>query len=248
MSASAMRALPQFLRYARTYPAPQPLMTALARGPLASYGARTGALWRLEGDELVALARFGTTIEEADRYARIPLALDFDICEAVRLRAPVCGPAPEVGETRIGVVDGDFWNALVGRVSGVSLVSVPLLLADEVVGGFGFMADTEWPADDESQGFLEVLASVLALWLTHPLSPIPPVDSAGGHGLWSLALTPRQVDIMRRVMLGQRNREIASALGLSDSTVKQEVQRVMRTMRTSDRLIAAERAHTLGLM
>ena len=47
----------------------------------------------------------------------------------------------------------------------------------------------------------------------------------------------------RRVALGERNREIASALGLSDSTVKQEVQKVMRTMRTSDRLIAAERAH-----
>ena len=52
----------------------------------------------------------------------------------------------------------------------------------------------------------------------------------------------------RRVALGERNREIASALGLSDSTVKQEVQKVMRTMRTSDRLIAAERARTLGLM
>jgi DNA-binding NarL/FixJ family response regulator len=53
---------------------------------------------------------------------------------------------------------------------------------------------------------------------------------------------------MRRVSLGARNREVASALGLSDSTVKQEVQRVMRTMRTSDRLVAAERARTLGLM
>ena len=30
-----------------------------------------------------------------------------------------------------------FWNALVDRVHGVSLVSVPLLLDDEAVGGFG---------------------------------------------------------------------------------------------------------------
>ena len=248
MSAASLRALPQFLRYARTYPAPEPLMTALARGPLSTYGARTGALWRREGDELVSLARFGTTVEEAERYARIPLALDFDVCEAVRTRTPVWGDAHEIGDTRVGVVDGDFWNDLVSRVAGVSLVSVPLILADEVVGGFGFMTDTAWPDDEESQGFLEVVASVLALSLTHPLSPIPAPDPAAAQGQWTLTLSDRQAEIMRRVALGQRNREIASALGLSDSTVKQEVQRVMRSMRTSDRLIAAERARTLGLM
>jgi DNA-binding CsgD family transcriptional regulator len=248
MSPSPLRGLPQFLRYVRTYPAPDPLITALARGPLATYGARTGSLWRLEGDELVSLARFGATVEEAERYARIPLNLDFDISEAVRSKTPVCGPAPETGKTRVGIVDGEFWNALVERVGGVSLVSVPLLLDDEAVGGFGFMADTEWPDDEESHGVLDVLASTLALWLTHPLAPIPASGTLGGQGQWSLTLTERQIEIMTRVEAGLRNREIALALRVSDSTVKQEVQHVMRTMRTSDRHSAAERARALGLM
>lgn len=248
MTASNLRGLPQFLRFLRTYPAPEPMMTALARGPLATCGARTGALWRLEGDDLVSIARFGGTVEEGERYARIPLALDFDICEAVTTRQPVIGPAQELGETRIGVVDGDFWNALVDRVDGVSLASLPLVIGDSVVGGFGFITDVSWPGDAESTALLDVLAGALALWLTHPLTPIPAPDPLAGQGQWSLALTTRQAEIMRRVEDGQRNREIAAALHLSDSTVKQDVQHVMRTMRTSDRRTAAERARLLGLL
>ena len=41
---------------------------------------------------------------------------------------------------------------------------------------------------------------------------------------------------------------IAASLHLSASTVKQEVQHVMRTMRSSDRHTAAERVRLLGLM
>jgi DNA-binding NarL/FixJ family response regulator len=95
---------------------------------------------------------------------------------------------------------------------------------------------------------LDVLASVLALWLTHPLSPVAPPSLSTGQTAWSLALTERQVSIMRRVEQGWSTRGIAIELGLSESTVKQDVQHVMRNMRTSDRRTAAARARTLGLM
>lgn len=248
MKGPGLRGLPQFLQYVRTYPAPEPLMTALARGPLATYGARTGNLWALEGDELVSIARFGATVEESERYARIPLSLDFDICAAVQTGQAVIGSPHEVGDTRVGIIDGDFWNALVDRVGGQTLVSVPLVVGGEPVGGFGFLTDVPWPGDQASSDVLGILAGVLALWLTHPLSPIPASDPLAGQGQWSFVLTKRQVEIMHRVEQGWPTRRIALELGISESTVKQDVQHVMRSMRTSDRLAAAERARLLGLM
>lgn len=248
MNGPTLRALPQFLRYARTYPAPEPLLTALARGPLGTFGARTGAIWRIDGDELVSVARFGHTVEEGERYARIPLFLDFAICGAVQTGQCLIGPAHEVGDTRVSVVDGDFWNALVDRVGGVSLVSAPLVVGDETVGGFSFITDVEWPGDESASAVLDVVVGTLALWLTHPLSPIPATDPLAEQGQWSLTLTERQVSIMQRVEEGWSTRGIAIELGLSPSTVKQDVQHVMRSMRTSDRRTAAERARLLGLM
>lgn len=248
MNGPNLRGLPAFLRYARTYPPPEPLLASLAHGPLASLGACLGAVWRLDGDELVSIARFGSTVEESERYARIPLVLDFNICEAVRSRQTLVGPARDDRDTGIGVVDGDFWNALVERVGGISLVSAPLVLGDDVVGAFGFMTDTAWTDDPESHSIVDIVASVLALWLTHPLSAIPAVDPVFGRGQWSVSLTERQAAILRRIETGLSNRHIAVSLGLSDATVKQEVQHAMRTMRASDRRTAAERARALGLL
>jgi DNA-binding NarL/FixJ family response regulator len=60
-------------------------------------------------------------------------------------------------------------------------------------------------------------------------------------------LTPREQDVLRLVVLGQTNREIADTLALTVSTVKTHVEHVIGKLGVSDRTQAAVRAIELGL-
>jgi DNA-binding NarL/FixJ family response regulator len=61
-------------------------------------------------------------------------------------------------------------------------------------------------------------------------------------------LTPRQQDVLRLIVLGQTNREIAETLSLTVSTVKTHVEQVIGKLGVSDRTQAAVRAIELGLV
>lgn len=57
--------------------------------------------------------------------------------------------------------------------------------------------------------------------------------------------TAREVDVLRRIALGESNRQIASALGISEATVKNHVHSLLEALGASDRtgavLIAMQR-------
>jgi len=60
-------------------------------------------------------------------------------------------------------------------------------------------------------------------------------------------LTHREEEVLQRITLGQTNRQIAQALGLSVGTVKIHVERILAKFGASDRTQAAVRAVELGL-
>jgi DNA-binding NarL/FixJ family response regulator len=60
-------------------------------------------------------------------------------------------------------------------------------------------------------------------------------------------LTSRQHDVLRLIVLGQTNREIAETLNLTVSTVKTHVEQVIGKLGVSDRTQAAVRATELGI-
>ncbi|AWN24711.1 DNA-binding response regulator [Deinococcus irradiatisoli] len=64
----------------------------------------------------------------------------------------------------------------------------------------------------------------------------------------TVALTPREMDVLRLVADGQGNREIAAALGVSVSTVKLHIQDILRKMQVADRTQAAVKALRSGLL
>ena len=62
------------------------------------------------------------------------------------------------------------------------------------------------------------------------------------------ALTPREIEVLRLVVKGKTNKEIARELVVSDLTVKTHVQRIIRKLGVSDRTQAAVRAVELELL
>lgn len=61
-------------------------------------------------------------------------------------------------------------------------------------------------------------------------------------------LTPRELDVLRLLALGQRNREIAENLGLAEPTVKIHVNNLLRKLQVKDRTEAAMVALRRGLI
>lgn len=60
-------------------------------------------------------------------------------------------------------------------------------------------------------------------------------------------LTPRQHEVLRCLMQGQPNKQIARELGIGEGTVKLHIAAVLRALRARNRTEAALRARELGL-
>ena len=73
----------------------------------------------------------------------------------------------------------------------------------------------------------------------------PPVNPAGDVAGWNLAA--REVEVLQHLAAGQRNRTIASALGISENTVKFHVRSLFRKLDVSSRTEAIALAHSHGL-
>ncbi|MBI4232892.1 MAG: response regulator transcription factor, partial [Chloroflexi bacterium] len=61
-------------------------------------------------------------------------------------------------------------------------------------------------------------------------------------------LTPREMDVLRLVAQGRRNKEISDQLELAEITVKKYVQAIIQKLGVSDRTHAAIQAMRLGLV
>ena len=78
---------------------------------------------------------------------------------------------------------------------------------------------------------------------------LPPATAARlVEGMESERLTARELDVLRLLAEGQRNREIADALGLAEPTVKIHVNNLLRKLQVKDRTEAAMVALRRGII
>lgn len=78
---------------------------------------------------------------------------------------------------------------------------------------------------------------------------LPPATAARlVDAMESERLTPRELDVLKLLAEGQRNREIADVLGLAEPTVKIHVNNLLRKLQAKDRTEAAVIALRRGLI
>jgi DNA-binding NarL/FixJ family response regulator len=104
-------------------------------------------------------------------------------------------------------------------------------------GAAGFIPKSERP-----EALVSALRQVLAgeCWVPQRLLDQARPSPTGG-------LTPRQLDVMRRLLCGEPNKKIAHELGLTEGTVKLHVAAILRTLQARNRTEAVVRARALGI-
>ena len=79
-----------------------------------------------------------------------------------------------------------------------------------------------------------------------PTMPVPSAATTWGTSISSLS--PRELDILRGIVRGASNKEIAREHGIAETTVKIHVQHVLRKLDVSSRVHAAVIATECGLL
>jgi len=241
--------LPQFLRYLAVMPTPDDVARALLLGPLAAFDAGSVSLTRVVGEALELHGTCGYTQGEVDGYWRVPLSVPTPFSRCVREGEVVIDEIEEVTTNfEVLKVDEPLWQGFMERFGIGQVISVPILFRGTAIGAFGGITRSkrEWTSLDFS--ILEGISAALGLWMTHPDSPSARTDRLQQPRVGLLHLSHRQEQILRLVEEGKSNSAIALSLGFSASTIKQELQRVMRSMGVSDRLEAVARARSFGLL
>ena len=242
-------ALPQFLRYLSTLPRPDDLARALRLGPMGSFGTQAISIVRIAGESLELIGTHGYEQAEVDRYSLVPLSVPTPFSRSVLQGEALIDELEDVLSTfEVLQMDEDLWSGFLERFGPGQVINSPIVLQGTVIGAFGGITRSkrEWSSLDFA--VLDGISSALGLWMTHPDTAVAAPDRLATPSNGSMHITNRQASILRLVESGRSNTSIAMTLGYSVSTVKQELQRTMRAMRVSDRLEAAARARSLGLL
>lgn len=245
------RGLAAFVRHLNSNPAPDSVARALVLGALAPFGARSGGILVHEGDELRVVADHASEGPLLARYSVLPLTVDVPYTRAyLREETLVTTRTTLLEDFPALAVDSPLWGAGQGEDHVAELVSVPISHQGVRCGVFGFItrAQREWTLSDFVM--LEGISALIGLWMTHPASGIPGPVKVGRMPSEddTLHLSQRQLAILSLVAQDKTNESIAAHLQVSVSTVKLEIQRLLRALRSDDRHGAVAHARALGLL
>jgi len=237
-----------FLQHLGGFPEPRGVAQAVARGPLASYGVTSLNIWIHEDfNELVCISTHGIIDSYDNPYQRVPLGFHAPITESFLTGASVILPLSEMMNAYPSLgLDVEYWEQVLSENGDGDVAQVPIVSSGSAIGMFAFLCkDTiNWTVNDYA--VLDAVAAGLGLWLSHPRSGVKYlVNNTQSTGL---QLSLRQIEVLRLVSEGKSNSAIAYRLGYSQSTIKQELQRISRRLKVANRNEAVTRAIELNLM
>lgn len=240
--------LVDFLTTLGDHPDPTTTAQVLLEGPLATFGAIGTLISVVNHPRLDIIAYSGFSEESVVPYRSTLLSTDLPLSRSVRENEVIVtaadGIVSEFPEFERNAALRDHMNTW--EVFG-SVISAPIVLRGLAVGAFGFTCreDRSWHTLEVAA--LDAISASLGIWLTHPNTPgIPRRTSDEAHT--THVLTDRQRRILSLVHHGRSTASIARELGISNSTVKQDLARASRELGASSRADAANRALAQGLL
>lgn len=250
LAGDVLRPSPQLWVFLAAFPHPITVPRALVRGPLSNFSAAAGFLsFPTHGGNLRTMGAYGYTVEEMDRYALVPVSISSPVTDAYKESQVGIISFKEMldGYDFIGV-DPDLWDGMKDRFGDGDVVHVPVTAQGTTLGVLGFNTTERRAWSSQDIAYLEGLCAMIGIWATHPLSGVQTPEIWRPVSENTLVITARQQEILRLVEAGKSNAAIALTLSFSPSTVKAELQRVLRALRVNDRAAAAARARELGLL
>jgi DNA-binding NarL/FixJ family response regulator len=159
-------------------------------------------------------------------------------------------------DIRMPVIDGlEATRQILGAGSGARVVMLTTFDLDRYVyealaaGASGFLLKDVSP--EHLVAAVQLVRSgdaLLAPSITRRLVSRFAAPDAGRDGADLSALTPRELEVLSLVGRGLSNAELASALTLSEATVKTHVARILTKLRLRDRVQAVVLAYETGLV
>lgn len=226
-----MEVVQSFVSWLANKPTPDEICRALVTDFLKSYGACASRLGRLNKDDSYHyLGQYGFEVNETGKL--VP-------GQVWRQRTDV-----EVNQIAAGHQPGPW-------TSKNDQVLMELRARGTIYGWLNIKFSKPLNEEQKEEAYkraeLYVLAISLFLSLTHPQEFSSERELASEKGIPSVdSLTKRQLNILKGMVEGKTNHELATQLGYSVSTVRHETMRIYQALAVSDRREAAQRALEYG--
>ena len=248
-SNQSLIALPAFMRFLSTYPDPQEVCESLISGPLAHFDAKSVNMFlTTEENTFKIVGTTGITAPLVPRYIEMPRTLNTPLSNAV-LEGEIVTTSilKQLDDYPSLALDRAIWEDVAKTSGNLQIDTIPIVSNGRSIGAFDMFSEAT-AVSRKDYAFLSALGHMLGIWATHPFTESGlEANFAPNANDVSFNLNERQLNILELVEQGRSNSAIAVILGYSQSTVKQELQRAMRVLRTNERSEAAKRARELGL-
>lgn len=236
MSTNSMaRAMVEFAGYVAEQPSMDQVAQQLVLGTLGRFEPRASLLYVFRPEGVVALAgSFGLPAHLAGVRTHSSIWDHTPAVDAIRHDEPVHITSSEALRATYPHLSED---AIVQ-----SALSVwPLKLGSARIGAVQLHFENA-QASDEYITELRGISTILSLYLGLRHEEAPPVKVPKsvpvGHG--ATELTDRQLQVLRFLVAGMTNPQIAQRIGFSDSTVRQETMAIYRFLDVMNRREAAQ--------
>jgi DNA-binding CsgD family transcriptional regulator len=220
----------RFTQFLTLHPKPIDVLAALSRDYLHGYGVTSAQLFSLQNNNLLELhAEVGTPnkfiaaqLTQRNLEELEQLISTENICRDIALSGCICDP-----------------NS--------TLTVTPFTAGTSLYGFFLF----EWAENEQiSKQALEVVtlySALSSLYFTH--SKFFSFEPEGlNDSTKAPKMSDRQIQILRGMIDGKTNHELATDLGFSVSTIRHETMAIFRALGVSDRKEAAKAAQQMELI